>query len=264
MKWCRIEVEGRPIFGILEGDEIAAIDAAPYETYRRTGKRYAVGTAKFLPPVAPSNFYAAGLNFLGHIEWANKHFGKAFPVPAQADIGYRSPNALIGHEGTVVVPADSKGSFEFEGELVLVVGKVARNLSEKDAMTCIAGCTLGNDLSEREWQFNDRTFWRAKNSDTFKPMGPFVVEGLDPESQNIHVKINGKTVSSYSTSAMIFNAAHYVSRMSQYLTLYPGDVIWLGSDGPTVPGLHDGDVVEVVNESIGILRNRIQRNLSNG
>jgi 2-keto-4-pentenoate hydratase/2-oxohepta-3-ene-1,7-dioic acid hydratase in catechol pathway len=233
------------------------VSAPPYEPHVRTGERYGLATAKFLPPVSPSNFYAAGLNFRAHIEWANAHFGKSFAVPTSAEIGYRSPNALVGHEGDVVVPADSTGSFEFEGELVLVVGKRAKHVSESEALECIAGCTLGNDMSERGWQFSDRTFWRAKNSDTFKPMGPFVVSGLDPMNQDIEVRVNGEVVSKYSTATMLFSASHFLSRMSRYLTLHPGDVIWLGSDGPTVPGLKHGDVVEVCNPAIGVLRNRI-------
>lgn len=257
MKWCRIEVDGHPVFGVLEGDAVVAVDAPPYGPHRQTGAVYAAAQAKFLPPVTPPNFYAAGLNFRRHIDWANEHFGKKFQVPTDAEIGYRSPNALTGHGSDIVVPADSRGSFEFEGELVLVVGKKARGLSEADALSCIAGCTLGNDLSERQWQFNDRTFWRAKNSDTFKPMGPVVVEGLDPMRQIIEVAINGQVVSSYSTENMIFSAARYISRMTEYITLHPGDVIWLGSDGPTVPGLKHGDVVEVRNDAIGVLRNQV-------
>ncbi|MBP0590410.1 fumarylacetoacetate hydrolase family protein [Paraburkholderia sp. LEh10] len=259
MKWCRIEIDGSPAFGILRNDVIAVVDRVPFDKFEYTGQIVPVTEATFMAPVQPQNFYAAGLNFRNHITWANEHFGKKFQVPTEADIGYRSPNALTGHGSDVIVPADSRGSLEFEGELVLVVGKRAKNLSEADAMSCIAGCTLGNDLSEREWQFNDRTFWRAKNTDTFKPMGPFVATGLDPMRQEVTVSVNGKEVSSYSTEHMIFSVSQYISRMSRYLTLHPGDVIWLGSDGPTMPGLKDGDVVEVSNPSIGTLRNRIVR-----
>jgi 2-keto-4-pentenoate hydratase/2-oxohepta-3-ene-1,7-dioic acid hydratase in catechol pathway len=90
-------------------------------------------------------------------------------------------------------------------------------------------------------------------------MGPFVVSGIDPMAQTIAVRINGRTVSEYSTKGMIFSLAHYVARMTRYATLHPGDVIWLGCDGPTVPALNSGDLVEVVNESIGVLANRVVR-----
>lgn len=206
---------------------------------------------------AVRNFYAAGLNYRAHIAWANAHHGTSFKVPEQADIGYRSPNALIASGEPIVIPKDAPGPVEYEGELVAVIGRKAKNLSESEALGCVTGYTLGNDVSERSWQRSDRTLWRAKNSDTFKPMGPFIVDGIDPMAQTIEVRINGRTVSSYSTSGMIFSAAHYISRMSRYLTLHPGDVIWFGCDGPTVPALRQGDLVEVVNEAIGILANRV-------
>jgi 2-keto-4-pentenoate hydratase/2-oxohepta-3-ene-1,7-dioic acid hydratase in catechol pathway len=203
------------------------------------------------------NFYAAGLNFRAHIDWANARHGGGYKVPAQADIGYRSQNALILSGEDIVIPKDSPGPVEFEGELVAVIGKKMKNVGEKDALRCVAGYTLGNDVSERSWQKSDRTLWRAKNCDTFKPMGPAIVDGIDPMAQQIDVRVNGKTVSSYSTAGMIFSVAQYLSRMSQYLTLHPGDVVWFGCDGPTLPALQRGDLVEVVNEHIGVLANRV-------
>jgi 2-keto-4-pentenoate hydratase/2-oxohepta-3-ene-1,7-dioic acid hydratase in catechol pathway len=208
---------------------------------------------------AVRNFYAAGLNFRAHIEWANREHGGNYKVPVQADIGYRSPNALIASGEDIVIPKDAPGPVEFEGELVAVIGQKAKNLSEERALDCVAGYTLGNDVSERSWQKSDRTLWRAKNCDSFKPMGPFIVGGIDPMAQSIEVRVNGRTVSSYSTSGMIFGVAQYLSRMSRYLTLHPGDVVWFGCDGPTLPALQPGDLVEVVNEHIGVLANRVTK-----
>lgn len=209
------------------------------------------------PPVIPGNFYAAGLNYRAHIEWANKAHGSTYKIPERADIGYRSNNALIGSGEDIVIPKDSSGQVDFEGELVAVIGRRVRNISEANALDCVAGYTLGNDISERSWQRSDRTLWRAKNSDTFKPMGPKIVSGIDPMNQVIEVRINGKTVSSYNTSGMIFSVAHFIARMSRYLTLHPNDVIWFGCDGPTEPALRPGDRVEVVNDAIGVLSNRV-------
>ena len=230
MKWGRIEVQGRPLRVAAEGDTLVGED----------GTRHSLAGARFLPPAVPPNFYAAGLNFRAHIEWANQHHGGSYKVPTQADVGYRSNNALVGHGADIVIPTDSSGPVEFEGELVAVIGRQARHMSEDDALRYVAGYTLGNDVSERTWQRSDRTLWRAKNSDTFKPMGPFVVDGIDPMAQDIEVRINGKTASRYNTSGMIFGVAHYISRMSRYVTLQPGDVIWFGCDGPTVPALDPG------------------------
>ena len=249
VKWARIEVEGFPLKVFEREAGLVSED----------GRTFAAAGAKFLPPVMPPNFYAAGLNFRAHIEWANRHHGTSYKAPTQADIGYRSSNALVGCGAAIVIPADSTGPVEYEGELVAVIGRKAKNVSEAQALDCVAGYTLGNDVSERTWQRSDRTLWRAKNADTFKPMGPFVVSRLDPMNQDIEVRINGKAVSRYNTRGMIFGVAQYISRMSRYLTLYPDDVIWFGCDGHTVPALQEGDLVEVANDAIGVLANRVVR-----
>jgi len=217
-----------------------------------------VSETKLPPPVIPRNFYAAGLNYLAHIEWANSR-GASHKVPAQPDIGYRSAAALIGSGEDIVIPADSPGPVEYEGELVAVIGKKARNVQEERALEYVRGYTLGNDISERTWQKSDRTLWRAKSADTFKPMGPRIVPGIDPTNQVIEVRVNGRTVSSYNTKGMIFGVARYIARMSRYVTLWPDDIIWFGCDGPTEPALQDGDTVEVVNEAIGVLVNRVRK-----
>ena len=260
MKWCRVEAPDGASYAELDGEHVELLDAAPFADCRRTGRRYRLDEMKLLPPVIPANFYAAGLNFGLHVEWAKQYHGMThLKIPDQADIGYRSPSALIGSGADIVVPLDSSGPVEYEGELVAIIGRRAKYLAENDALECVAGYTLGNDLSERAWQKSDRTLWRAKNCDTFKPMGPVVVSGIDPMAQTIGVRINGKTVSEYSTSAMLFSVAHWVSRISRYTTLYPGDVLWLGCDGVTIPALQPGDLVEVVNDAIGVLANRVVR-----
>jgi 2-keto-4-pentenoate hydratase/2-oxohepta-3-ene-1,7-dioic acid hydratase in catechol pathway len=259
MKWCRIEIDGRAVFGIVEGDEVALVDGSPFERYTPTRGRVPLSGAALLAPVVPPNFYAVGLNYRAHIEWAARRHEMPVKVPSQADVGYRSVNALVPTNRAIVIPNDSPGPVEFEGELVAVVGRIAKHLSEDEALDCLLGYTLGNDVSERSWQRSDRTLWRAKNADTFKPMGPVIVTDLDPMAQRIAVRINGRTVSEYDTAGMIFGVRHYIARMTRYLTLHPGDVIWFGCDGPTEPALNAGDVVEVANDAIGVLTNPVVR-----
>ena len=259
MKWCRVEVDGQPYFGLVENKEIHLVDAPPYERHAPTGKKVRLKEAKLLPPVVPPNFYAAGINFRGHIEWANQRLGTSLKPPTQADIGYRSANALVGSGADIVIPKDAPGPVHFEGELVAVIASKTKNIPEARALDCVAGYTLGNDLSERSFQKSDRTLWRAKNIDTFKPMGPVVVSGIDPMDQVITVRVNGKEASSYSTRGAIFSLQHYIARMTAYVTLWPGDVIWLGCDGATLPALEPGDLVEVANDAIGVLANRVVR-----
>jgi 2-keto-4-pentenoate hydratase/2-oxohepta-3-ene-1,7-dioic acid hydratase in catechol pathway len=257
MKYGRFEQQGRTFFGIVEGDAVNELEGTPFESNRTNGKRHTLSDLKILAPWIPSNFYCAGLNYQAHLDWANSRKGTNAKPPAKADIGYRSPNAIIATDETIVIPADSEGPVQYEGELVAIIGKRAKNLTEENALSCVLGYTLGNDVSERAWQASDRTLWRAKNSDTFKPMGPFIVTGLDPMDLTIAVKVNGKTVSEYSTSKMIFSAQHYIAQITKYMALLPGDVLWLGTDNATIPDLKHGDVCEIVQKDIGVLRNPV-------
>ena len=259
MRWCRIEVDGRPVYGQVEGEDVVLVNGSPFELWTRTPRREPLAQAKMLVPVIPPNFYAAGLNYRAHIEWSAKRRNAAVNLPAQPDVGYRSANALVPTGADIVIPKDSTGPVEYEGELVAVIGRRARNLSEDEALKCVLGYTLGNDVSERAWQRSDRTLWRAKNTDTFKPMGPIIATDLDPMARRIAVRVNGRTVSEYDTAAMLFSVQRYLSTMSRYVTLWPGDVVWFGCDGATEPALQAGDVVEVVEERIGALRNPVTR-----
>ena len=259
MKLGRFEHNGKTFYGMVEAEEVCELDGSPFTTYRRTDRRHQLAALKVLVPCLPSNFYCAGLNYAAHIEWANQRTGGNRKLPEKADIGYRSPNALTAPGAAIVIPADSPGPVQFEGELVAVIGTEARNLADKDAISCVLGYTLGNDISERAWQKQDRTLWRAKNCDTFKPMGPFIVTDLDPMNLLISINVNGAKVSEYSTSKMLFSAQHYLAQISKYMTLWPGDVVWLGTDNATEPSLKDGDHVEIVQKDIGVLGNPVVR-----
>ena len=145
---------------------------------------------------------------------------------------------------------------QYEGELVVVIGKTVKHVSEDEALDCILGYTIGNDVSERTWQAGDRTLWRAKNADTFKPMGPWIETDVDLDSLQTTVRINGEVMSQFPTNSMIFGVAHYISEMTRYLTLYPGDMIWMGTDGAT-QNMKAGDTVDVEIDGIGTLSNPV-------
>ena len=179
-------------------------------------------------------------------------------IPEKPDIGYRANNALIGHGETIVIPKDATDLVEYEAELVVIVGKQAKHLSEADALSCVFGYTIGNDVSERTWQRGDRTMWRGKNTDTFKPMGPWIETDVDLASLQTTVRLNGEETISFETNNMLYGVERYISAMSKYLTLYPGDVIWMGTEGKS-PQMKHGDVCEIDISGIGTLSNPVVR-----
>jgi 2-keto-4-pentenoate hydratase/2-oxohepta-3-ene-1,7-dioic acid hydratase in catechol pathway len=120
----------------------------------------------------------------------------------------------------------------------------------------VFGYTIGNDVSERTWQANDRTLWRAKNCDTFKPMGPWIVTGADLDAMVTTIRLNGRVTETFKTNNMIFDAPTYISEVSKYCTIEPGDVMWMGTDG--IPeNMRPGDVCEIEISGIGVLRNKV-------
>ena len=258
MRWIRFTAGGRTAYGIVDGEQVAEVSGDPFAGYEPTSRRHALGAVKIEVPVIPRTFYCAGLNYGAHvIEQAQKR-GIAPEFPTQPDIGYRANNALIAHGEPVVIPHDASDKVQYEGELVVVIGKRAKHLSEADALACVLGYTIGNDVSERSWQRSDRTLWRAKNTDTFKPMGPWIETEARLDAMETIVRVNGRETIRFPTNDMLFGVAKYLSTMSRYLTLYPGDVVWMGTDGAS-PDLASGDVVEVEITGIGALANPFMR-----
>lgn len=258
MKWCRFQSGDQGVYGIIEGDTVTEVSGSPFDSYTKTSNTRPLDSVKLLVPAIPPTFYAAGINFREHVtEMAHKR-GEEPKFPPAADVGYRANNALTGHGDPIIVPKDATEVFQYEGELVLVIGKKCKKVSEAEALDYVFGYTIGNDVSERTWQRGDRTLWRAKNTDTFKPMGPWIVtDGVDPENCEVKIYLNEKFISSYNMSGAIFSARQFISRMSQYLTLYPGDVLWMGTDGAP-ENMKDGDVVDIEIDGIGILSNPVK------
>jgi 2-keto-4-pentenoate hydratase/2-oxohepta-3-ene-1,7-dioic acid hydratase in catechol pathway len=172
-------------------------------------------------------------------------------------VGYRANNALVGSGAAIVVPSDVTGRVEAEGEVVAVIGRRLRRASRAEAQEAVFGWTIGNDVSAREWQRSDRTFWRAKNSDTFKPMGPWIETDVDPMAQTTTVRVGGLERARFKTGAMIFDPWDYLVEASRYLTFHPGDVLWMGTDSTCQIGA--GDVVDVEITGIGTLSNPVEQ-----
>jgi 2-keto-4-pentenoate hydratase/2-oxohepta-3-ene-1,7-dioic acid hydratase in catechol pathway len=258
MRWIRYETNGKAVYGIVEGDEVIEVRGDPFSGYERTAIRRPLSSVKLLPPVEPRTFYCAGLNYAEHVIEAARMRGEEPNLPKAADIGYRANNALIAHGEPIVIPADATERVQYEGELVAVIARKAKHLSEADALGCVLGWTIGNDVSERVWQRNDRTLWRAKNTDTFKPMGPWIETEFDLDAAETRIRVNGAEKVRFKTNSMIFGPAAFISRMSQYLTLYPGDVVWMGTEGAP-ENIKHGDTVDIEITGIGTLSNPVVR-----
>ncbi len=258
MRWVRFEAEQGARHGIVEGDTIQPVSGSPFERWERQGAPVPLAAARLLVPVVPRTFYACGLNYEEHIRAVAEKIGQPPNLPTQPDVGYRANNALIAHGETIVIPSDATERVQYEGELVVVIGRTAKNLSEADALSCVFGYTIGNDVSERSWQKSDRTLWRAKNTDTFKPMGPWIETDVRLPDLVTKIRLNGRELIEFATNNMIFGVERYIATISRYITLHPGDVIWMGTEGETAD-MRNGDIVEVEISGIGTLRNPVVR-----
>ena len=255
MRWIRYTSKNGTQYGINEGDRIVEVEGDPFRGYRRTDRKIALADVKIEVPVIPPTFYCVGLNYAKHVTAAAERMGLKVDLPPKPDVGYRAQSALIAHGEPVVIPSDATEKVQYEGELVVVIGKRAKGLSKADALSCVLGYTIGNDVSERTWQKADRTLWRAKNCDTFKPMGPWIeTDVADLDKLETIIRVNGAETERFATNEMIFGVADYIEAITRYITLVPGDVIWMGTDGHS-PNLKAGDSVEIEITGIGALKN---------
>jgi 2-keto-4-pentenoate hydratase/2-oxohepta-3-ene-1,7-dioic acid hydratase in catechol pathway len=258
MRWARIERQGSPSYAVVEGDTVIPVRGSPFESWERTSEKLKLADVKLLLPVIPPTFYAAGMNYAQHVIEIAEKVGQKPNLPTQADIGYRANNALIAHGEAIVIPADATDQVQYEGELVAVIGSKCKNLTRENALSAMLGFTIGNDVSERTWQKADRTLWRAKNTDTFKPMGPWIETEVKLEDLVTKIRLNGEQLIAFPTNHMIFGVVDYLVSMTSCLTLYPGDVVWMGTEGATANMKH-GDRIEVEISGIGTLSNPVVR-----
>jgi 2-keto-4-pentenoate hydratase/2-oxohepta-3-ene-1,7-dioic acid hydratase in catechol pathway len=199
----------------------------------------------------PTKIIAIGLNYLDHAKELNME------IPEYPLIFMKPPTAVIG-DGEIIIYPPQTQELHYEGELGIVIGKKARNISIEAAKQYIAGYTCANDVTARDLQRMDGQWTRSKSFDTFCPLGPRIVKDVDPTNLAIATRVNGVTKQSSNTNQMIFNAFKLVSFISAIMTLLPGDVISTGTP-PGVGEIRVGDVVEVEIEGIGILRNTVGR-----
>lgn len=254
MTYARFEKHGVR-YGIVQDGTIRGIAAAPWElpvgAGPLTGPAFPLDSVRLLPPCAPSKIFALGFNYRDHLAGRQE--------PREPQVFLKVPSSVIGPDDPIVLPSDaSAGRIDEEAELVVVMGRRCRAVRRDQAMGFVFGYTCGNDVSARAWQNADLNWWRAKSSDTFSPIGPFIVTGIDPLEAGIGARINGREVQRCSPRDLLFDIPALIEWISASVTLEPGDLVFTGTSGAPAE-LHGGDVVEVEIEGIGVLRNPVRQ-----
>ena len=245
--YVRYQVDDEISYGRIVGNQIHQLDAAPYLGGDATGRSVARDSVRLLAPAEPSKVFAVGYNYLSHRGDRE--------LPAHPPIFLKLPTTITGPNTEVRPPAGAT-DVHYEAELVVVIGKTASKVSPAEAADYIFGVTAGNDISERQWQANDLQWFRGKATDNFGPVGPVIATGLDYNDVLVQSRLNGKVMQSQRTRDFIHDAHEIVSHISQYATLYPGDLVFTGTPGDT-SAMSAGDVIEIEVEGVGILRNTI-------
>lgn len=263
--------------GALEGDRIERLDAASMTEYialdpaerakRRTGEWIERARVRLDAPVRPSrNVFCIGRNYLEHAKEGAAIFGKELKLPDVPTIFTKAPTAIVGPDATVHLQANVSKEYDFEAELAVVIGKRCKNVAEADAMSVIFGYTAFNDVTARDLQRAHLQWFKGKSLDETAPLGPWIVDAQtigDPHALEIGFRLNGTHKQQSSTGKMIFRIPRLIAELSKGMTLLPGDVIATGTPegvgfARTPPEfLHDGDVMEVEIEKIGVLRNTV-------
>ena len=185
------------------------------------------------------------------------------PLPPAPTLFNKFRSALAAHQQAIFLPRDYH-EYDYEGELVAVIGRPARNVAAEDALSYVFGYTCGDDLSTRDLQFVRSNQWLlSKTFDGFAPVGPCVALGLDPGDLTLTTAVNGEVRQNSSTADLIFDVAHIIADLSRHFTLLPGDLIFTGTPSGVMQGypadrkrwLRPGDRVEVTIQGIGTLRN---------
>jgi len=257
MRIIRYLYEGNSRYGIVEEGGICPCAGDPFTRLNRQSVVLDLAVVKLLPPVVPPNIICLGLNYRAHAAETGH------PLPAEPLVFIKATTALCGPGDPIILPAQYPDEIDYEAELAIVIGKVAKNVPEDKADEVILGYTAANDVSNRAVQFSDGQWARAKSHDTFCPVGPAIVTDLDADNLAVTCRLDGEVMQASSTADMIFPVRRIVSHLSRCFTLLPGTLILTGT--PSGVGfmrkppvfLRPGQVVEVEIEGIGTLANPV-------
>ncbi len=251
MKYVRFKANNIEKYGVLENDLITEISNSYFEDYTLTDKNYMLSDVTLLPPSNASKVVAVGLNYLSHI---NEFSGR--DVPKNPVIFVKLPHTIIATEEAIIIPENAT-RVDYEAELAIVIKKYCKKVKQEDVHHYILGATCLNDVTERDVQRSDGQWIRGKNYETFCPIGPIIVDNIDYNNLAIQSVLNGEVKQNSSTNHFIWKVEELISFISDVIPLHPGDVVTTGTPEGVGP-LKSGDVIEVVVEGIGTLKNIVK------
>ena len=249
MQIVRFRAGGKTRYGGLEGASVVEYSGTPWSVFKRGRRRYALRQVLLLAPTVPSKIVAVGLNYRDHAVEMN------MPLPDEPRIFLKPVSAIVGPDDPIVLPPQST-RVEHEAELAVVMKKRCRNVAAEQALDYVLGYTCLNDVTARDIQARDRGPTRAKAFDTFCPLGPCIATDIDPNAATVEALVNGIVRQSGSTKDFVFPVEDLIARVSEVMTLLPGDVIATGTPAGVGP-LHAGDRVEIRIDGVGVLKNPV-------
>ena len=250
MRVARFSLNGEPRFGIVDGPELVVLKGHPLVLgYETTGERVPIKEVKLLAPTIPSKVVCIGKNYADHAA----ELGIA--LNEEPTIFFKPSSAIIGPGDAIILPAQSN-QIELEAELTIVIGQMAKNVAEDEALDYVWGFTIANDVTARDLQFSDDQWARSKAFDSFCPLGPWIETEFIPDGQMIESRINGEVRQSASIDLMLHNVPKIISYVSHNMTLLPGDIILTGTPAG-IAKINSGEIVECEVEGIGNLVNPV-------
>ena len=255
MKIVRFARENQAQYGILEEEVVKGLQNNPFlpgwaeHGPAFDGGVYPLSKVRLLTPCTPTKYLGVGLNFTG----AAKALGR--PAPTYPITFLKPTGAVIGAGEAIKLKMFEGYQYLYEGELAAVIGKEAKNVAREDATSYLLGYTCSNDVTDFT-QF-EKDPLRLKCADTFGPIGPCIETEIDPGNTRIRSWVNGELRQDGNTSEMIFDVGYMVAFLSEYMTLYPGDVISMGTPAGAGP-IHPGDHIRIEVDGVGVLENHVE------
>ena len=258
MRWLKVHRRRKTSWGLVEGDKVIAVTGDPFGEWQKTAQSHALKDVKIELPFVPRTFYCVGLNYLKHLKEAADKAGTVPNVPDRPEIGYRAQNALIAHDEDVVIPSFATDKIHYEGELAVVIGKKAKHLTEANAMVACSATPLAMTCPNAPGRRPIAGCGARRTPTRSSRWGHGSRPTSNLDKMETVIRVNGKETGRFRTNDMIFGIVPFIVELTKYFTLWPGDVIWMGTDGAS-PDIKHGDVVEIDITGIGTLRNRFVR-----